>query len=228
MEPLLLIDTASPTTTVALRHENRIFSESTRQQRQAAQQVLPLVERLLTDKQLKIAELSAIAVINGPGSFTGMRIGVAVTQGLSRAASVPAIPVSSLAALALSAASLDPARHWLVAMPGRDDEHYIAAFRVEQDGHMTELLAEQLIAAADLPEVLQKLPEASDWSVAGSSFSQDAVLSGIPIEIHSKLPEPPMALSAVFDLVASKLASKQEFKPEQALPNYVKEQMDYS
>ncbi|MCI5107578.1 MAG: tRNA (adenosine(37)-N6)-threonylcarbamoyltransferase complex dimerization subunit type 1 TsaB [Pseudomonadales bacterium] len=228
MEPLLLIDTASPTTTVALRHENRIFSESTQQQRQAAQQVLPLLERLLSDKKLKIADLGAIAVINGPGSFTGMRIGVAVTQGLSRAASVPAIPVSSLAAMALSAASQHPARHWLVALPGRDDEHYIAAVRVEQDGHMTELLAEQLIAAADLPEVLQNLPEAEDWSLAGSSFSQDSVLSRVPLAIQGKLPEPPMTLAAVFDLVASKLASKQEFKPEQALPNYVKEQLDYS
>ncbi len=228
MEPLLLIDTASPTTTVALRLQDRIFSESTRQHRQAAQQVLPLVDKILASHGVKIKDLGAIGVVNGPGSFTGMRIGVAVTQGLSRAAGVPAIPVSSLAVMALSAANQNSARHWLVAMPARDDEHYIAAFRVDQDGQLSTLLTEQLLGVADLPEVSEKLPKAEDWSAAGSSFAQADVLSRLSVELNCKLPELPMALPAVFELLANKLASKQEFKPEQALPNYVKEQMDYS
>ena len=63
-------------------------------ERQAAQKLLPLVDALLTDQSVTLAGVDAIAVVTGPGSFTGMRIGVGVAQGLSFASNCPVIASS--------------------------------------------------------------------------------------------------------------------------------------
>jgi len=73
-------------------------------------------------------ELDAIGVISGPGSFTGMRIGVAIAQGLGFANNTPVVPVSSLAACAYSAFEAEGGNDWLVAMQARVDEVYCAGF----------------------------------------------------------------------------------------------------
>ena len=67
------------------------------------QNLTPQIEQVLCDAGVSIGELSAVAVANGPGSFTGIRIGVSTARALSQVKGIPCIPVSSLEALAMRA-----------------------------------------------------------------------------------------------------------------------------
>lgn len=67
------------------------------------QNLTPQIQRVLSDAEITMDDLSAIAVANGPGSFTGIRIGVSTTRALSQVKGIPCVPVSSLEALAMRA-----------------------------------------------------------------------------------------------------------------------------
>ena len=73
------------------------------------QNLTPQIAQVLSDAGVSIDDLSAIAVANGPGSFTGIRIGVSTARALSQVKGVPCVPVSSLEALAMRAAYSDAA-----------------------------------------------------------------------------------------------------------------------
>lgn len=228
MKLLLIIDTASPHTTVALKVGGRILEHCTDRQRQAAQQVLPLLQQLLSQTGTSVADLEGIGVINGPGSFTGMRIGVAVAQGLARAARVPVVPISSLTALGVSARSHAGGDHWLVAMHAREDEHYLAAYQIDAGVMPQTLLGECIVSAESLPRVLATLPAPDQWFGAGDSFANEEFQAVLGRRLVSRVPEPKLNMECLFDMLELTLATGDDFKPEAALPNYVKEQMDYS
>ncbi|NYF90747.1 tRNA (adenosine(37)-N6)-threonylcarbamoyltransferase complex dimerization subunit type 1 TsaB [Tunturiibacter empetritectus] len=70
--------------------------------RSSSERLVPAVRRLMTAKKWRINELTAVVVVHGPGSFTGVRVGVSAAKGLSEAGAVPLIAVSRLALLAAS------------------------------------------------------------------------------------------------------------------------------
>lgn len=102
MPNLLAIETCNQTCSVALQLNGQILQKVARQPRQHAQLVLPMVQALLQEAGCTWSQLDAIAFGAGPGSFTGLRIAAAVTQGLAIGAHLPTLSVSTLAALALS------------------------------------------------------------------------------------------------------------------------------
>ena len=78
----LAIDTATDVASVAVSVGDRTVARSTRGARQHAAQILPLVQEVLALAQLPLAQLEGVVVGDGPGSFTGLRIGWAVAKGL--------------------------------------------------------------------------------------------------------------------------------------------------
>ena len=97
---ILAIETATETCSVALLCNGQVTSRYEQQPQKQAQLVLPMVDELMSAAGLKPAQLDAIAFGAGPGSFTGLRIAAAVTQGIAISADLPVVPVSTLAALA--------------------------------------------------------------------------------------------------------------------------------
>src|SRR5688572_16401274 len=97
---LLALDTASGQCSVALQLEEDVRIRATVTTRDHARLLLPMVDELLAEAGITLASLDGIAFGRGPGSFTGVRIAAAVTQGLAAGAGLPVLPVSSLRALA--------------------------------------------------------------------------------------------------------------------------------
>jgi tRNA threonylcarbamoyladenosine biosynthesis protein TsaB len=97
---VLAFDTASPTPAIVLLRDGRAFEERLAPDRRASEQLLPGVERILRAAAMTLSDCARIAVCSGPGSFTGVRVGLATAWGLGRAIGVPVETVPTLEALA--------------------------------------------------------------------------------------------------------------------------------
>ena len=113
--------------------------------------LLPMVEGMLKNSELTMEAMDAVAVAAGPGSFTGLRIGIAAVKGLAWAAEKPCIPVSTLAAMAWPLAHLEGGI--VCAMDARRQQIYNAAFLADS-GALKRLREDRALsleeAAADL------------------------------------------------------------------------------
>jgi tRNA threonylcarbamoyladenosine biosynthesis protein TsaB len=104
---ILALDTASPAPSVTLLAAGAaVWEEPLSPDRRASEELLPAIERCFAAAGTRLADCDRIAVCSGPGSFTGLRIGLATAWGLGRAAGIPVEPVSTLEALAETARPL--------------------------------------------------------------------------------------------------------------------------
>lgn len=98
---ILAIESASLTASVAIVTEDRILAEYTVNHKKThSETLLPMVERCLSMTDMTMADIDAVAVSAGPGSFTGLRIGASTAKGLAYGADKPIIPVPTLDAMA--------------------------------------------------------------------------------------------------------------------------------
>lgn len=103
-ERLLLIDTCGETAGVALSRGGELLAAEDLAPGRASAEILLAIRRLLLNQSdWKLRDLDAIGVVNGPGSFTGTRSGLAIAKGLCEAANIPLVAVSRLAVLAHAA-----------------------------------------------------------------------------------------------------------------------------
>lgn len=105
---VLSIDSASKVATAALLDENNLIAEYTiNNKMEHSTLIMDMVDKLLSDSNLSIDDIDGFIVSKGPGSFTGLRIGMATVKGLSFGANKPYVSISSLDALAYSLVSFD-------------------------------------------------------------------------------------------------------------------------
>jgi tRNA threonylcarbamoyladenosine biosynthesis protein TsaB len=100
---VLAFDTSTEALSVALRTEQGTIERGMEMARGHAEQILPLIDAVLGEADVRLSQLDGIAAGVGPGTFTGVRISVAVAQGLAYGAGLPVVPVTSLEALAFPA-----------------------------------------------------------------------------------------------------------------------------
>ncbi len=96
----LLIHTAGATGTVALGEDARVVAEAVLPGRTSSERLVPEIRLLLEGAGWRLDSLAAVVVVHGPGSFTGVRVGLSAAKGLSEAGGVPLIAVSRLELLA--------------------------------------------------------------------------------------------------------------------------------
>jgi len=157
---LLALDTASAQCSVALLLDGAITSREVATARDHAQLILPMIDAVLAQAGMTLRQLDGIAFGRGPGSFTGVRVAAAVTQGLAAGADLPVLPVSDLRALALGATrdlSLGrpdcDAGNVLACMDARMGEVYWAAYSIDGRG-LGSSVTEESVAA---PQVVISL-----------------------------------------------------------------------
>ena len=173
---LLAIETATEACSIALWHEGELFERHELAPRRHAELALPFVESLLAEAGVAKSALDAIAVGRGPGAFTGVRLAIALAQGLALALDRPVVPVSTLAALALSA-PLDDSGAILAVVDARMGEIYAGAFERDAEWLVTPISDEVLCRAEAL-----ELPARPHWSVVGTGWGayEDALRARLP------------------------------------------------
>ena len=181
---LLALDTATEACTVALLTEHGLISESVEIGRGHAQEILGMVDRILAEGGATLASLSGIVAGIGPGSFTGVRVSVAVAQGLAFGAGLPVIPVGSLEALAVEAIGRG-AERVLACLDARMGEVYWGCFAAEATGLLRALgspavsppagvrLSEEGVCAQTAPS------GSAPWRGIGRGFAAYPELSAI-------------------------------------------------
>jgi tRNA threonylcarbamoyladenosine biosynthesis protein TsaB len=129
---ILALDTATPDPSVALLARGEVWEEKLPQDRRASEELLPAIERCFAAAGAHLSECDRIAVCSGPGSFTGLRIGLATAWGLGRAAGIPVETVSTLEALAETARELSRVRIATALDAGRG-EVVLAVYSLETE-----------------------------------------------------------------------------------------------
>ncbi|WP_421160436.1 tRNA (adenosine(37)-N6)-threonylcarbamoyltransferase complex dimerization subunit type 1 TsaB [Aeromonas dhakensis] len=141
---ILAVDTATEACSAALLVGEKVFSRWEEAPRDHTRKILPMVQAVLDEVGVTLDELDAIAFGRGPGSFTGVRIGIGVAQGLALGAGVPLIGISTLAAMAQGAHRLDGAERVLTAIDARMDEVYFGHYELI-DGRI-QLVGEEVVS----------------------------------------------------------------------------------
>lgn len=132
MLKILAVDTATEACSAALLVGEQVFARYEEAPRDHTRKILPMVQSLLDEAGLALSDLDAIAFGRGPGSFTGVRIGIGVAQGLALGADKPLIGISTLAAMAQGAYRRDGAEQVLAAIDARMNEVYFGHFTLSE------------------------------------------------------------------------------------------------
>lgn len=199
--------------------------------RRHAELILPMVSSLLGDAELVLGQLDGIAFGRGPGSFTSLRIGIGVVQGLAWGADLPVVPVSSLAAVAQAALErgLPPGvRRVCVAMDARMQEVYTANFDVDVDGFVIPSGEEKVCPPNEVcpEEAAGSRPDGlAEVCVAGNGFELYPELEKLAGRLGHCMPDCWPRASAISRLAARWLENNQPLLAAQAQPVYIRNQV---
>src|SRR4051812_43974536 len=127
---VLAIDTALGACSAAVLDTERggLTEESVPMERGHAEALMPLIARVMAQAKMKFADLERIAVTTGPGSFTGLRVGISAARGISLASKKPAIGLTTLSAYAAPYIHQDDTMPVTVAIDARHDHVYLQIF----------------------------------------------------------------------------------------------------
>ncbi len=152
---ILSLDSSATSASVALCEDERIIEVYNQQNGLThSQTLLPMIDAVLKNASLTVDDIDMLACSDGPGSFTGVRIGASVLKGLAFGKNKICVGVSTLDALARNAHGLDGSFLAVPVMDARRSQLYNAVFSYE-DGVMTRLTEDRLITCAELEEELK-------------------------------------------------------------------------
>lgn len=216
---LLAIDTSENGCTAALHIDGRVIERFEFAPRKHTDLILPMIDQVMADAQLSPTQLDALAYGCGPGSFTGIRVGAGVIQGIAIAADLPVVPVSTLAALSQGAYREFGSARVLAAFDARMQEVYWGGYRLDEQNIMQAVI-EDCVAA---PDKVAK-PEDPDWVGAGSGWSAYLALAeGFANQVNEIYADLLVHAQDVAVLAASQFEQGKAVSAEFALPVYLRE-----
>lgn len=158
---LLAFETATEACSVALYLDGEVIERYEVAPRLHAEYALPWAETLLDDAGIRRSQLDAIAISRGPGAFTGVRLAIALAQGIALALDRPVVAVSTLQAIAVQSTQ----DRIIAAIDARMGEIYLGAF--ERHGAELVAVSTEIVAAPDAI----KVPDGDGWYGMGTGFA---------------------------------------------------------
>ena len=176
-QPLILaLETSTLSCSVALFRGEQLLGarQISEAQHVHGKELLPLIDEVLRANEITSTELQGIAVSAGPGSYTGLRIGVSTAKGIAHAHNLPLMAFDSLHVQACAAASEQNWTAIIAVMDARRDEVYTASFVPEADGLIVAdatraLILESTAEAGDLFPVIKNLDGLDSVCVIGDA-----------------------------------------------------------
>jgi tRNA threonylcarbamoyladenosine biosynthesis protein TsaB len=225
---ILALETSSELASCALLHGGRLSSRSSDGVRTHSASLLPMVQALLAEAGIALADCDAIAYGAGPGSFTGVRTACGIAQGLGFGAGLPLVPVVTLDAMALACHERHGAAAVLAVLDARMNEVYWAQYRFDDDAS----------AAGTTPLPISVLPPAlsapADVCPQGAPLACGNGLTAYP-EAFADQPFAASADTAVLPhaeqvarLGAAAFAAGQGMPAAEAQPLYLRNKVAYT
>lgn len=209
---LLSLDSSAVTASVALTDGDRVIkSEFVNSGLTHSETLLPMVKRVMGDNEF--SSLDAVAITAGPGSFTGVRIGVATVKGIAFAGNIPCYGVSTLEAIAYN--FIHENCIVCAVMDARRLQFYNAIFKVE-NGVVTRLTPDRAISIDDLREELKQYDFVIIAGDGAALCSQNIALDNCEIAADDKIYQ--NALS-----VAKCVKNKKPIAPSALMPVYLRQ-----
>ncbi|KAB8045350.1 tRNA (adenosine(37)-N6)-threonylcarbamoyltransferase complex dimerization subunit type 1 TsaB [Janthinobacterium aquaticum] len=219
MSTILAIETSSELASCALLRGDVVLSRASSGVRTHSQAILPLVQELLAEAGIALADCDAIAYGSGPGSFTGVRTACGIAQGLAYGAGLPVVPVVTLDAMALACQQQHGAQRVLTVLDARMGEVYWAQYDLA--GAMQTVLPPVLSApGAVAPE--------GDVVACGNGFAAYAdELAALPCIATADAAIMPHAIQ-VGQLAQRAFAAGQTVTAAEAQPLYLRNKIAYT
>lgn len=178
---ILAVDTATENCSVALIIDGKVHSRSAVAPREHTIKILPFVDEVLKEAGVRLQDLDALAFGQGPGSFTGVRIGIGIAQGLAFGADLPMIGISTLEAMAQAAYRIHGATQIAGAIDARMSEVYFGMYQRNDDATWSPLVSDMVSVPAELAA---KLPDQTgEWLTVGTGWdAYPDALETLPLE----------------------------------------------
>lgn len=228
---ILAIDTATEACSVALYNsataaENgETLAHFELCAREHTQRILPMVQQILAEAGLSLNQLDALAFGRGPGSFTGVRIGISVAQGLAFGAELPVLPISTLQTMAQGAYRKTGADRVLAAIDARMGEVYWGEYVRNVDGTWQGEASEVVIKPEQLAEQASAL--SGRWATVGTGWqTYPQLIDSTTVELN----EGNILLPQAEDMLPLALAAWQRgvrVSADQAEPTYLRNEVTW-
>lgn len=152
MSNFILIETSTAMCSAALSIDGKVVSSRHSSESKAAASLLAVfIDEMLKECGLKVSDFNAVCVSSGPGSYTGLRVGVSTAKGLCFAANIPLLSVSSLDVLAQQAVKYTPVNQTIIPLiDARRMEVYMAKYK--SDGERISEIESHILEADDFHE----------------------------------------------------------------------------
>lgn len=200
---ILCFDTATNACSVALLAHNQLYSRHEIAPRLHSQLLLPMIQSVLTEAKMHLADLHAIAFGCGPGSFMGVRLATGVAQGLAFGLDIPVISISTLQVIAQTAFEATGAKQLVAGWDARMNEVYWSAFVCDANGVMQ---SQQEDALCTVEKIDKDSFSALGFRFAGNIFSDDTYPSAV----------------AMLTIAKQKYLNRDVVSSENAHPHYVR------
>ncbi|MGC2048155.1 MAG: tRNA (adenosine(37)-N6)-threonylcarbamoyltransferase complex dimerization subunit type 1 TsaB [Gallionella sp.] len=214
---VLALDTSSEYCSVALWQDGTVIERCDLVGQRHSEVLIEMVDSLLRDADVKLAQLDGIAFGMGPGSFTGVRIACGSAQGLALGANLPVAGICTLQALAEASGKL----RVIAALDARMAELYLAAYE-KRDGAWITVIEPCLCRTEDAPML-----SGSGWFGAGSGFAVqgDALVSRYAGHLQGVDGCAIPRAAAIAVLGAARFALGQGVDAAEALPLYLRDRV---
>jgi len=218
---LLAVETSTEACSAALTIDGHTEERFEIAPREHTKLILPMIDSLLAEAELKPQQLDALAFSRGPGSFTGVRISTGVIQGIAFGADLPVVPVSTLAAIAQNYFNHSQNDCAYVAMDARMGEIFWGTYLKNSQGY-AELTGEEAVTLAENILFPQKmgLGIGSGWGVYQQQLS-DRLGDLLQAFEPDHLPR----ASAIAQLGVLGFNNKQAVAVENAMPVYLRDKV---
>ena len=217
---ILAVETSAKAGSVALMDESRLLGESYQNTGLThSQTLLQMAQQLLAGCGKKPQDVTAVAVAEGPGSFTGIRIGVAAAKGFAWGGQLPCYGVSTLEAMAESLGIYQG--YVCPVMDARRSQVYNALFYVNQ-GQLQRVKEDRAIALSELKEELQTLDGPVILVGDGSSLTYSTLSGDLPALVLPPEHRMHQRATGVAILAARKQAAGEAADGNALTPNYLR------